>query len=67
MLFNYTLLFNVLLIIIITIIETAFFLHFNDMFNIIGLQNYRYVHVHDDFPFHFYIILCITKHLLTFL
>lgn len=66
MLFNYMLLFNVLLIIIITIIETAFFLHFNDMFNIIGLQNYRYVHVH-DFPFHFYIILCITKHLLTFL
>lgn len=61
------LLFNVLLIIIITIIETAFFLHFNDMFNIIGLQNYRYDHVYDDFPFHFYIILCITKHLLTFL
>lgn len=41
MLFNYMLLFNVLLIIIIIII---------------GLQNYRYVHVHDDFPFHFYIM-----------
>lgn len=54
------------LLLLLPLLKQLFFLYFNDMFNIIGLQNYRYVHVH-DFPFHFYIILCITKHLLTFL
>lgn len=44
------------LLLLLPLLKQLFFLHFNDMFNIIGLQNYRYVHVHDDFPFHFYIM-----------